>query len=63
MPIDRRISELFDNLDLWRHLPGYRLDQRLDVFFSLYLPLLLENKYHRPCSRIIPEFPIHISHV
>jgi hypothetical protein len=60
MPIDRRISELFDNLDLWRHLPGYRLDRRIEVFFSLFLPLLLENKYHRRCSRIIPEFPVQI---
>ena len=32
------------------------------MFFSLYLPLLLENKYHRPCSGIIPEFPIQIPH-
>jgi hypothetical protein len=60
MPIDPKISELFDNLDWWRHLPNYQLERRVDIFFSLYLPRLLETKYHRPCRMLIPEFPIHV---
>lgn len=39
------INDLFDNLDTWRHLPAYQLERCADIFFSLYLPDLLLNKF------------------
>ena len=53
------ISDLFGLLDRWRHLPGYQLERRADIFFALFLPEVLEKncgiKVQRP---LIPEFPI-----
>ena len=38
------INHLFDQMDKWRHLPSYQLERRIDLFFSLYLPQVLEEK-------------------
>ncbi|HPD48392.1 MAG TPA: hypothetical protein P5279_17685 [Anaerohalosphaeraceae bacterium] len=55
------ISQLFDRMDAWRHLPNYQLERRADLFFSLYLPSVLESKFGVPVSPIvIPEFPVRI---
>ena len=54
-PIDR----VFDRLDDWRHLPSYQLERRADIFFSLYLPEVLEHALGMPFDeRLVPEFPV-----
>ena len=55
------IQILFDRMDTWRHLPNYQLERRADLFFSLYLPEVLEKRLGFPvASQIIPEFPVRI---
>ena len=55
------VSELFDRMDEWRHFPNYQLERRADVFFSLYLPEVLEAKLGFPLrSELAPEFPVRI---
>jgi hypothetical protein len=55
-----RIDMLFDRMDDWRNFPDYRLELRADIFFSLYLPEVLEWKLGFPISKqIVPEFPLH----
>ena len=55
-----RINKLFDNLDTWRHLPAYQLEKRADIFFSIYLPEVLAEKFGAEIEGIVPEFPVHI---
>jgi hypothetical protein len=56
-----RIKQLFDRMDTWRHLPNYQLERRADLFFSLYLPEMLETKLGFPVQQdLIPEFPVRI---
>ncbi len=53
------IQTIFDRMDAWRHLPNYQLERRADLFFSLYLPEVLEAKLGCPVAPlIIPEFPV-----
>lgn len=53
------ITELFERMDEWRHLPSYQLERRADVFFSLYLPEVLEKELGFPMrEHLIPEFPV-----
>jgi len=60
----KQINMLFDQMDLWRHLPSYQLERRVDLFFSLYLPEVLEAKLGFPVHRdIIPEFPLRIGNL
>lgn len=48
-------------MDAWRHLPNYQLERRADLFFSLYLPEVLEAKFGFPVRKeIVPEFPVRI---
>ncbi len=55
------IDTLFNRMDTWRHLPNYQLERRADLFFSLYLPDVLEAKLGIPIAdQIIPEFPVRI---
>lgn len=55
------ITDLFDRMDAWRHLPSYQLERRADLFFALYLPQALEAKLGYPiASEVIPEFPVRI---
>lgn len=55
------ISRLFDSMDAWRHLPKYQLERRADLFFSLYLPEVLEIKLGFPVNPdLVPEFPVRI---
>ena len=53
-----QINFLFDRMDTWRHLPGYQLERRADIFFSLYLPVLLEKRFGYEVDHILPEFPV-----
>ena len=53
------IKTVFDSLDHWKQLPSYQLERRADIFFSLYLPEILENALDTPISStIVPEFPV-----
>ena len=55
------VSELFDRMDDWRHLPSYQLERRADLVFSLYLPEMLERKLgFRIKPDLVPELPIRI---
>lgn len=53
------ISDLFCQLNSWRHLPDYQLERRADIFFALFLPEVL-GKHFGICINpiLIPEFPI-----
>ncbi len=53
------IDVVFDMLDDWRHLPDYQLERRADIYFALFLPHVLEEKFKTPINpTIIPEFPL-----
>jgi len=57
----KQINTLFDRMDAWRHFPNYQLERRADVFFSLYLPEVLEAKLGFPVRpELAPEFPVRI---
>jgi hypothetical protein len=57
----KQIDTLFGRMDAWRHLPNYQLERRADLFFSLYLPEVLEAKLGFPVvDQIVPEFPVRI---
>jgi len=56
-----KIIEVFDKMDMWRHLPNYQLERRADIFFSIYLPEVLESKFGiKINNKLIPEFPVRI---
>jgi len=56
-----QIDTLFDRMDAWRHFPNYQLERRADIFFSLYLPEVLEAKLGFPVRpELAPEFPVRI---
>lgn len=58
------INLLFDRMDDWRHLPNYQLERRADLFFSLYLPEVLESKLGFKINPIVvPEFPVRIGSI
>ncbi len=46
----KQIDTLFNRMDAWRHLPNYQLERRADLFFSLYLPEVLEAKLGFPSA-------------
>ncbi len=52
-------------LDEWRHLPAYQLERRVDIFFGLLLPEILEAEYglSRNHMEVIPEFPLHMGRI
>lgn len=59
-----KINQLFSQLDDWRHLPSYQLERRADIFFSLYLPEVLQKKFKLlEAPILIPEFPCRIGTV
>jgi len=54
-----RIKQVFDRLEAWRRLPDYQLERRADLYFSLYLPEVLEAVLGTPVRpNLVPEFPI-----
>ena len=56
-----KIDTVFDSMDRWRHLPGYQLERRADLFFALYMAQALEEKLGFPIHpQLIPEFPVRI---
>ena len=62
--MEKNIDQVFKNLDDWRHLPSYQLERRADIFFSLYLKDVLEEKFADRLKGIplfdllVPEFPL-----
>ena len=62
----RTVAHLFNIMEAWRHLPGYRLEGRLAPFFDLFLLDVLgeclKDELH-PIGLhplVIPEFPLRI---
>ena len=53
------LSDALCQLDQWRHLPAYQLERRVDVYFGLFLPKVIESRFKAPCGKLIPEFPLH----
>ncbi len=55
------IESLFDHMDELRNLPDYQLERRAEIFFYLFLPSILEEKFKTSFKEpIIPEFPVKI---
>lgn len=52
------INEIFDRLDEWHNFPAYFLEGRTDIFFGIYLPNIIKQKYGSTVTHIVPEFPL-----
>jgi hypothetical protein len=53
------IAEVFNSVNRWRNFPGYRMESRVELFFSLYLPGLLTQHFGTPVSdTMIPLLPL-----
>lgn len=53
-------KKTLEQLDKWRHIPSYKLENRVDVFFGMFLGEAL-NDLKYGCDKdvvIIPEFPL-----
>jgi hypothetical protein len=62
-PVELGVKDIFDRLDAWRHFPGYALERRADIFFSLYLREVIAGELNVELAEtIIPEFPLKHSH-
>ena len=53
------ILEVLRQLDDWRHLPAYQLERRVDIFFGMFLPAVIEKEFCVDVDEVIPEFPLH----
>lgn len=63
MKTKERIDQLFYNLRIWKKLPKYQAERRLDVFFGLYMEDILKecrsNLFAEEDQLIlVPEFPL-----
>lgn len=59
MSAREEIHKIFGMLDDWRHLPAYQLERRVDPFFAMYLPHVLETCCDVKIKEcLVPEFPI-----
>lgn len=53
------VSQIFNLMDRWRHLPGFRLEGRLAPFFELFLQHILAESLDVVIHPVvIPEFPL-----
>lgn len=57
------LTKIFDLLDEFRHLPNYQLERRADIFFALFIPLVINKKFGLSVKHILPEFPIRIGEI
>lgn len=57
---DSVFVEIFKRLDKWRGFPAYKLEPRVDIFFSLYLEEVVERRLGVGITGIVPEFPIRL---
>lgn len=54
------LESVLAQLDRWRHLPKYRLEQHVDVLFGMTLPTVIRSVFKTEGEmHVIPEFPIH----
>ena len=55
-PLERVLAQL----DRWRHLPKYRLEQHVDVLFGMTLPTVIAHRFgvDKGELHVVPEFPI-----
>lgn len=64
--MEKTIENIFENLEKWRNFPKYQLERRLDIFISLYLPVILKKKVPELQNveideikkNMYPEFPL-----
>ena len=55
------VSDVFDLLNRWRHLPFYSLETRAASFFAIFLRDVLSAKFGKEMHEtVIPEFPLRI---
>ena len=55
------VSQVFELLNRWRHLPFYSLETRASPFFALFLRDVLSTHFCTEMHEIlIPEFPLRI---
>ena len=56
------IDSIFKLLDNWIQLPDYQLERRADIYFAMYLPIIIEKHFmltEKICyEQIIPELPL-----
>ena len=52
------IYEVLRQLDEWRHLPDYQLERRVDIFFGMFLPKVIEERFDVCVDAVVPEFPL-----
>ena len=53
------LTSVLSQLDKWRHLPTYKLESRMDVFFGMLMPEFIEANFDVCVYTVIPEFPLH----
>ena len=54
------LESVLAQLDRWRHLPKYKLEQHVDVLFGMTLPTVIRSVFKTEGEvHVIPEFPIH----
>ena len=60
-PAGAFLRSALNTLDDWRHLPAYQLERRVDIFFGLLLPEIIEAEFGLPREDlvVIPELPLH----
>ena len=63
MTTEQLIDRIFDQLDDWRHLPAYQLERRADIFFAIYLQVIIKKKFSEDIDFIVPEFPVRIGNI
>ncbi len=52
-------EHLFELLDKWRHFAAYQLEPRTDVFFGMFLPMVIEERLDVEIEpTLIPQFPL-----
>lgn len=58
-PSNTGLDRLLSQLDSWRHFAAYKLEQRVDVLFGLFLPEILGGAPFGSAieRRVVPEFP------
>lgn len=54
-----KLEKIFSDLNKWRHFPKYQLERHAGIFFSIYLPEILEDCLKiKVKPHVIPEMPI-----
>ena len=55
------VSQMFNLLNDWRHLPSYSLETRAAPFFAVFMRDVLSSRFgHEIHEILIPEFPLRI---